>query len=165
MRLASRLIDRLSAVAGWAGCAALAALLLVLLHEVVARYVFNAPTVWGSDLATLLTAAVFLLGAADTLRADGHVRIDLLSSRLRPALAHGVQAAALALLVLPALLVVDIAAWRRTVRAVQRQEIDLGMAWQVPVWPAYALIAVGLGLLALQVMAEAARHARAARAG
>jgi hypothetical protein len=63
------------------------------------------------------------------------------------------------------LLVVDIAAWRRTVRAVQRQEIDLGMAWQVPVWPAYALIAVGLGLLALQVMAEAARHARAARAG
>jgi TRAP-type C4-dicarboxylate transport system permease small subunit len=163
VRAAQRLIDGLAAVAGWVGCGALAALLLILLHEVVARYAFNAPSVWGSDLATLLTASVFLLGAADTLRTGGHVRIDVLSSRLRPRAAHLLQAAALALLVLPALLVVDIAAWQRTLRAVQRHEIDLGMAWQVPVWPTYGLIATGLGLLALQVAAEAARHGRAAR--
>lgn len=163
VKAASRLIDSLAVVAGWLGCGALAALLLILLHEVVARYAFNAPTIWGSDLATLLTASVFLLGAADTLRTGGHVRIDVLSSRLRPRTAHLLQAAALALLVLPALLVVDIAAWQRTLRAVQRHEIDLGMAWQVPVWPTYGLIAVGLGLLALQVAAEAARQRRAAR--
>jgi TRAP-type C4-dicarboxylate transport system permease small subunit len=163
VRAAQRLIDGLAAAAGWVGCGALAALLLILLHEVVARYAFNAPSVWGSDLASLLTASVFLLGAADTLRTGGHVRIDVLSSRLRLRTAHLLQAAALALLVLPALLVVDIAAWQRTLRAVQRHEIDLGMAWQVPVWPTYGLIATGLGLLALQVAAEAARHGRAAR--
>lgn len=163
LRAARALADGLSRAGGWLACGALAALLAVLLWEVVARYGLSAPTVWGGDLAAMLTAAVFLLGAADTLRAGGHVRIDVLSSRLRPRAAHALQAAALGILVLPALLVVDVAAWRRTIRAVQRHEVDLAMAWQVPVWPLYGLIALGLGLLALQVAAEALRHARAGR--
>ena len=50
----------------------------VMLYEVVSRYVFNAPTVWGMELAVLLFGPYFLLGGPYLLHLRGHVALDLM---------------------------------------------------------------------------------------
>ena len=154
-----RLADALSSATAALGVAALFALLAVMLFEVVARYGFGAPTVWGSDLAAMLTGALFLLGGARTLREGGHVRIDVLSSRLPAPVRRTIGAAFDLLLLLPTLGVLVHAAGRHTARAYARGEVDLAMAWRVPVWPAGALVTATLAVLALQVVAERLRPA------
>lgn len=161
-----RLLQAIDAVARWSarlGMAAVGALLAITLFEVVARYGFDAPSVWGSDLATMVNAAIFLTGAAWTLREGGHVRVDFLSARLPLTLQNLLNAAFYLLLLAPLLTLVARAAWRAAVSAWRSAEVDLAMAWKVPIWPMRLLVAAGLTLLLLQILAEAARHLAALR--
>jgi len=157
-----RVADALSRAAASMGVACLFALLGVMLFEVVARYGFGAPTVWGGDLGAMLTGTLFLLGGAQTLREGGHVRIDVLSSRLPARVERGFGLAFDLLLLLPTLALLTWSAGRHAWRAYGRGEIDLAMAWQVPVWPLQALITATLALLTLQVLAERLRPRSAA---
>ena len=56
----------------------------VMLYEVVARYFFNAPTVWGMELAVLLFGPYFLLGGPYLLHLKGHVALDVARERMSP---------------------------------------------------------------------------------
>ena len=76
------LIGRLS---GWLG--GLAAWLFVLTGamitwEVIARYWFNAPTIWAAELSQLVLIWSTFLAAAALLKDDNHIAINLLTSRL-----------------------------------------------------------------------------------
>ena len=53
-------------------------MVLSLVWEVVARYFFNAPTVWAYDMTYMLYGSFFMLGAAYTLMRGGHIRTDSL---------------------------------------------------------------------------------------
>jgi len=70
-------IDRLTAAIGRA--AAWLALVIVLLQFtlVVARYVFGLGSIWLTETVVYANAALFLLAAAWTLSAGGHVRVDV----------------------------------------------------------------------------------------
>jgi TRAP-type mannitol/chloroaromatic compound transport system permease small subunit len=150
--------DRLALAAARLGMAAIVLLFVLMLFEVVARYGFAAPTVWGSDLAAMVNASIFLLGAAWTLRQGGHIRIDVLSSRLPALVQNLVNAAAYLGLLVPVLAVLCWVAWRTAISAYRTGAIDLAAAWRVPVWPFAVLIAACLSVLLLQVLAEAAKH-------
>jgi len=54
----------------------------ITLWEVVLRYGFNRPTIWVHETSEHLFALSFLLGGAYTLSQGGHVRVDLIYSRL-----------------------------------------------------------------------------------
>jgi TRAP-type mannitol/chloroaromatic compound transport system permease small subunit len=71
-------IDRL--VSGIGRVAAWLILVVVLLQFalVVARYLFGLGSIWLSETVIYAHAAVFMLAAAWTLRAEGHVRVDIL---------------------------------------------------------------------------------------
>jgi len=51
-------------------------LLILVVVEVVSRYLFGNPTIWSSELQTYIYGIYFILGGAYTLLADGHVRIE-----------------------------------------------------------------------------------------
>ena len=70
-------IDRL--VSGIGRAAAWLILVVVLLQFalVVARYLFGLGSIWLSETVIYAHAAVFMLAAAWTLRAEGHVRVDI----------------------------------------------------------------------------------------
>lgn len=57
-------------------------LILELVYDTIARYVFNSPTEWSYDVSYMLYGAVFMLGSAHTLQVDRHVRIETLYARL-----------------------------------------------------------------------------------
>jgi TRAP-type mannitol/chloroaromatic compound transport system permease small subunit len=69
----------------WIG--AFSAILLVLLifnvfYDVVMRYVFNDVSIGMQEMEWHLYSMVFLFGVAYTLRADGHVRVDVIYEQL-----------------------------------------------------------------------------------
>jgi len=53
-------------------------------YEVTMRYVFNRPTIWGSEAMVYGCAFMYALGASWTLQAGRHVKIDALYTHLTP---------------------------------------------------------------------------------
>ena len=53
----------------------------LVLSEVVRRYFFNAPTVWGTELTQMTFGAYVILSGGYIMRWGGHVNVDVLYSR------------------------------------------------------------------------------------
>lgn len=83
VRLADGL-DRVSGVAMAAATVAAIAIIFIQLAAVLLRYVFGLSFSWLNDSVIFTFAMIFMLGAAATLRDDGHVRVDILRPRFRP---------------------------------------------------------------------------------
>ncbi len=58
--------------------------MIVLVYEVVARYLFNAPTIWAHGVSQRIFAVYFVLGAPYVLLKNGHIRMDMFYSRFTP---------------------------------------------------------------------------------
>jgi TRAP-type mannitol/chloroaromatic compound transport system permease small subunit len=59
-------------------------MVLAAIAVVVLRYGFGVGKIWLQESVTWMHAAVFMLGAAWTLRHDGHVRVDIFYRRMSP---------------------------------------------------------------------------------
>lgn len=70
-------LDRISAVIGRAAAWLTLFMVIVTFVVVVMRYVFDAGLIWVQESVVWMHAAVFMLGAAYTLRAEDHVRVDV----------------------------------------------------------------------------------------
>ena len=107
MRTLVRATDRISHFCGALAAVLVIVLVVLMLYDVVLRYVFNAPTTWGNDLNTFLMGGSFVLSIAYALSTDAHVRVDLLyNERTRPRLAY-VDLIGMTLIVLPAVAIIS----------------------------------------------------------
>lgn len=61
-----------------------AAILLAVAYDLVARNVFDAPTLWALDVSRFLLLFVFFLGLAPALESGAHVSVDILEHYLAP---------------------------------------------------------------------------------
>ena len=77
-------IDGISIITGKAVSWIVPLLVLELVYDTSARYLFNAPTIWSYDISYMLYGTLFMLGAAWTLQREEHVRIDLFINKLSP---------------------------------------------------------------------------------
>ena len=71
MTFFDRLAFRLGRLLAWGFLGIVA----MMVYEVVARYGFNAPTIWAHELAGLLAALAFIFGGAYCMAEDSHMRI------------------------------------------------------------------------------------------
>ena len=135
----------------------------MLVYEVAARYLFNAPTVWAEELSRFLQVWAVYLATASVLRHRQMIRIGMLVDRL-PAAARSLMDA-LGLLFIAAFAILG--AWYGAVIAAD--SIHLGRTTatmlDVPMWTTEVAIPVGLSLLALQCLLEAARSFARMRRG
>lgn len=83
-RTLDRLIDALALVSG----GLLAGLTLLTAAATLSRYFFNRPLGWSIELTEYALLYVTFLGAPWVLRQGGHVRIDIVTSRLNPSLSR-----------------------------------------------------------------------------
>ena len=83
-------IDRFVAALAHGLCAVgvvcVVAMMVLTTADVVARYVFNSPTMWADEMASYLLIAIVFLGLAQNLRTDGHIRIDVITNAVPPRL-------------------------------------------------------------------------------
>ena len=131
---------------------AMAVVVPVMLYEVVARYVFDAPTVWAMELAVLLFGPYFLLGGPYLLHLRGHVALDVL--RQRPSARWNRRLDLINYPVIVAFCAILLyysapAAWS----AWLYRETSFS-AWNPPIWPAKAAVPLALALMLLQALAD-----------
>ncbi|MCF8479325.1 MAG: TRAP transporter large permease subunit [Rhodospirillum sp.] len=65
-----------------AGVAVLLIMTAIVCYEVISRFVFNAPTIWVTEISTYLFVALVFLGLAVAQRAGGHIQVEILISTL-----------------------------------------------------------------------------------
>lgn len=162
MRSILSVIDRFSGLLGRLSQLMVLILISAMLYEVVARYVFGAPTLWAFDIAYMSTGILFVLGAAQTLREDAHVRIDVLSSRFSPRVRGLIDGVAFLLILCPVFAMLAKIAAERTIRAYANGEVETVSPWAPLMWPFYSMLTIGLAALALQLVAQGIRAFRAA---
>ena len=80
-----RILQLLERVNEWAGkivAPLMVAFVVVLIWEVIARYVFRSPTKWAHETTTMIFGVYFILAGGYALRHRVHVNMDLVYSRL-----------------------------------------------------------------------------------
>lgn len=152
-----RAIDRLSTVVGVVAAWLLAPLVIALCYEVVARYVFAAPTIWAYELAYLLTGSGWMLGMAYALAKGAHIRIDVVYLSMSPRTKAVVDVVGYLVLLIPFLVWVTSTLDDRALHALASGERTGQSAWNPPIWPFRAVFFVSFAMLTLQAVAEALR--------
>jgi len=159
-----RAIERASEWAGVFGACLLVPLVLATCYEVFARYLFGAPTIWAYEVGYTLTGAHFLLGMAFTLKYGEHIRIDIFSGRFSPRARAIIDLVGYAIVLpLTAWITLYLFFYLRT--GYVTNEKSGQSALNLPVWPLRVIFCLAFLLLALQVIAEVAKSARALRKG
>lgn len=149
-----RWMDRVSVA-----CAVIASLLLacatvVITWMVIYRAMGNS-TYWEIEFAVFAMVGAIFLASPYTLMTRGHVAVDLLGHYLPPKASRGV-AVVIAVL---GLAVCAYLAWAGAGLALHAWSTGetTESSWAPPKWPLFLAMPVGLGLTALQYLAEVAR--------
>lgn len=78
MGAVSRTLDRLG------GIVVLPVMTFMMTLDVILRYFFNSPLIWGLELAEHLLILVFLCAILEATRTDGNIRMDLFYMGMKP---------------------------------------------------------------------------------
>src|SRR5918992_2237800 len=159
VRALVRFIETISRLGGYAAAALVLMLVLLMVHEVVVRYVFSAPTVWGYELSTWVMGASFVLAIAYALMTDSHVRVDFLHDLLGARARHAFDLLGYVLFVLPMLLWLSGGMWGYFYGALTTAERSGQSAWNPVIWPFRLVLFLGVVALTLQVVAEIVKSA------
>ncbi|HUF92775.1 MAG TPA: TRAP transporter small permease [Candidatus Limnocylindria bacterium] len=153
------MIDRVARVAALIAGFATLAIVLLISYDVTMRYFFNEPQVFVDEMASFLEVLVIFAGAAYTFRRGGHVRVDLVTSHLRPA----VRAWLRVLTLLLGVVFLCIVLWVTTQSALTAYRYGRVSAVMLyPLWLPMAVIPAGLTLMAVAMLATLVRQVRVA---
>jgi len=165
LRLA-RIVSTIDAISRWSGYVAMflvVALGLLMSTEVVARYVFNAPTLWATESTALVFGIYMMLAGAYTLLIHGHVTMDAVYSRL------SLRRKAILDLLTSFLFFFfcGVLLWKgipTAIKSVAMMEHSMS-AWGAPYWPIKIAIPLGAFLILLQGLAKFTRDFHIALTG
>ena len=83
----TKIAKALDQVSEWQGKAVSLLILLAtvqICYELVMRYFFNAPTVWGLELTVYLCGVTYIMAGAYAERYGAHIRVDVFYNNWRP---------------------------------------------------------------------------------
>ena len=141
-----------------AGFATLAIVLLVS-YDVLMRYFFDRPQLFVDEVASFLQVLVIFGGAAYTFRVGGHVRVDLITGILRPAVRGWLRLGTLLLGVVFLAVVI----WVTTHSAYTAYSYGRVSAVMLyPLWLPMAFVPAGLALMELAMLVALVRQVKLA---
>src|SRR6478735_1435561 len=79
---AGRTIVLVGNVFAWVAAGGIVFMTAATVYDVLARYIFNNPTAWATEISTYALIGIIFLGAAYTHLTEGNVRVHLLLDRL-----------------------------------------------------------------------------------
>jgi TRAP-type mannitol/chloroaromatic compound transport system permease small subunit len=153
-----KIIDSVSIVQGYVMAIALLVLIFLVVFEVIMRYVFNAPTIWGTELQLFIYAGILLLTTAFTLQRGMHARVDLMVNFLSPRTREVVAFLTYLLFFLPFTLIIFIKGIGFAAASWKILETSVWSGWQPPLYPIKTIIPIAFLMLLCQGLAEMTRH-------
>ncbi len=153
MRLFTKIIDKIVVKLAEVSSLLMVVLVVLMCYEVVRRYFFNAPTIWGLELTTFLYGVHFVMGYGYTEYFDGHVRVDIISSKFPQKVQDVLYIVLTICVTIPLVTMLGIWAWDNAITSTKIQEA-LSSAWAPPIWPVKLFMGLGFTLLFLQVLSN-----------
>ena len=162
-RSAIKVLEATSYWAGYVSGWVLLAIVGLTLVEVVSRYIQRHPLILADELGGYTYLLISCLGMAYCWQNKGHIRVDFVVSRLRPAVSSRLRLFTIAL----ALVWISMVCWFSWQFVVlQFLRHDVGMSWlRFPLWIPQSAIPIGFTLLALQLVVALVRAIGDLRSG
>jgi TRAP-type mannitol/chloroaromatic compound transport system permease small subunit len=157
VRLA-RAIDAFVLACGKAIARLILPMVMSLVWEVVARYVFNAPTEWAYDMTFMLYGTFFMLGSAWTLQRGGHIRTDSFYANWTRRTRARVDLACYLVFFFPALAILAWLGAEFFWKSFEQNERIVTSPWLPIVWPFKFMIPAAAVLLLLQGISECSKN-------
>jgi TRAP-type mannitol/chloroaromatic compound transport system permease small subunit len=133
-------------------------LTIVVLYEVGARFLFNAPTIWAFDLAMMIYSAHFLGGAAYVLMIKTHIRVDVLFNMWSHRTRSILDLVYYIVFLFPFIFVMIWFGSKLAINMTIAEEISNTSQWLEPIWPWRWVVPAGFLLLLPQAIADFIRN-------
>jgi TRAP-type mannitol/chloroaromatic compound transport system permease small subunit len=136
-----------------------------LAYEVIARYAFNAPTVWAYDVTYILYGSHFMLGAAYALYKGLHIRTDMFYANYSIRWKGIVDASLYLLFFFPGMIFFMLAGWEEAMHAWRIGEKSDASPWRPIIYPFKTVVPVAAVMLLIQGVSELLKSGYAAIKG
>ncbi len=154
-----RLFRTVEGISHWSGEVvkhAIWLMIAILCYEVVARYVFSAPTIWAHHTSQQLFGAYSVLMGAYCLRYGQHIKMDAIYDRF-PRRTRAILDSITTLVIL---IFLGLMLWRGTLSALDSYrigEVPHAIPFKPLLWPLRATIPLSAALCILQTLTNWAR--------
>ena len=140
-------------------------LMVVIVYEVLSRYLFTAPTRWAYDISRMLYGAMFMLGAAYALSKGVHIRADFIYRRWSVKTQGWVDTLLYLICYFPTMGIFLFVSTEWAWVSVSRFERGTDTAWMPLLGPLKSCVPIGISFLILQGISELLKSVHAARKG
>lgn len=125
---------------------------LILTYSVVARYFFHTPTEWQDEVSVFMLVGMIFLCSAYVQSLRGHIGIEALAGYLSPRL----NQVRLFVVDLLSFLFCCFFTWKSWTLLIEAWVDDqtTSSTFGAPLWIPYSMMAVGMGVLSLQLFAQ-----------
>jgi TRAP-type C4-dicarboxylate transport system permease small subunit len=147
-------VDRIDDALMVIGCLMLFALMFVVVGDVVLRYLFNAPLQWSYEvISSYLMPGLFFFAASHTLKANGHVAVDIVHNYVERRTRYVLEAVT-SVLAAPVFLLCTVVSARNTWADLASAATSTsGLA--LPTWTISVMLPIGFGMLTLRLVLNA----------
>jgi len=161
VRAIDRFTDTTGAWLAWLNLPLVAAVA----YEVIARYAFNAPTIWSFDVTYMLYGTIFMLGAAYALHKGAHIRTDFFYEKWSAKTKGMVDSLSYVLFFFPSLIMLFAASASEAMYAFNIHEVSEQTPWRPILWPYKSVVPITCVLLMIQGVSETIKSVYAWRTG
>ena len=140
-------------------------LVLAVSYEVIARYLFNAPTLWSFDVTYMLYGTIFMLGAAYALHKGAHIRTDFFYEKWSAKTKGMVDSISYLLFFYPSLVMLFFASGGEALYSLSIHEVSEQTPWRPILWPYKSVVPLTCVLLMVQGVSETIKSLYAWRTG
>ena len=153
--------DRTGMLVAWLNLPLVAAVA----YEVIARYAFNAPTIWSFDITYMLYGTIFMLGAAYALHKGAHIRTDFFYEKWSVKTKGMVDSISYIVFFFPSLIMLLVASGNEAWYAYTIMETSEQTPWRPILWPYKTVVPLTCVLLLIQGFSEVIKSTYAWRNG
>jgi TRAP-type mannitol/chloroaromatic compound transport system permease small subunit len=140
-------------------------LVAVVAWEVIARYAFNAPTIWSFDLTYMLYGTIFMLGCAYALHKGAHIRTDFFFEKWSVRTKGWIDSVAYIVFFFPSIFLFLVVSGGEGWYAYEIGETSEQTPWRPILWPFKMVVPLACLLLLIQGVSETIKSVWAARTG
>lgn len=147
-------IDRFSDAFGKLVSLAMLWLVVTISYECIARYAFNAPTIWVMEASYMANGGAFMLGCAYALHKGAHVRTDIFWDKYSERRKGIIDLVSYLGLFYPTLVIFFAISVDGVLDSIDIGERSEMSPWRATMWPFRATVPLGAALLMIQGVSE-----------
>ncbi len=140
-------------------------LVLAVAYEVIARYLFNAPTIWSFDVTYMLYGTIFMLGAAYALHKGAHIRTDFFYEKWSVQTKGMVDSISYLVFFFPSIVMLLVVSGNESWYSYTIHETSEQTPWRPLLWPFKSVVPLTCVLLLIQGVSETIKSVYAWRQG